>query len=255
MQMTTAAETPDGEALNFDNTSMVTDISITRSVLVACLSSDGDADGCSGGKTRRVAGREKPMLDAECKICGFKGRTTCKDRIRIKCGGSCKDQHDQWKICNDRPTKRLRPATPPANTPLSLAPSTPQLQSQPLPATTPIKAIDLLHLEVPAVPPPPEQCVEVPPVLPMPPQQQPPAPPRPRYQSVPPLREWKLGGDNMSFPDQYVIDLTVSDANGQPLVKAYYAYHNNRQIISYFSKAALNGNTDDCNFYAKARVN
>ena len=140
MQMTTAAETPDGEALNFDNTSMVTDISITRSVLVACLSSDDDADGCSGGKTRRVAGREKPMLDAECKICGFKGRTTCKDRIRIKCGGSCKDQHDQWKICNDRPTKRLRPATPPVNTPLSLAPSTPQLQSQPLP-TTPIKLL------------------------------------------------------------------------------------------------------------------
>ena len=46
----------------------------------------------------------------------------------------------------------------------------------------------------------------------------------------------------MSFPDQYVIDLTVSDADGQPLVKVYYASHNDRQIISYFSKAALNGN-------------
>ena len=63
MEMTAAAETPDGEALNFDNTSMVTDISISRSVLVACLSASSD-DGCSGGKTRRVAGREKLMLDA-----------------------------------------------------------------------------------------------------------------------------------------------------------------------------------------------
>ena len=171
--------------------------------------------------------------------------------------GTCNDPRDQWKLCDDRPTKRLRSATPPINTPLSLTPSTPKPQSQPLPATTPINPIDLqnLHVEVPAVPPPPEQRVEVPPVLPMPPQEQPSAPPRPRYQSVPPLRKWKLGGDNMSFPDEYVIDLTVSDADGQPLVKAYYASHNNRQIISYFSMAALNGNTDDCDFYAKARVN